>query len=134
MEIHLHHLDSVNWPELIRIICMRLVLNQRELADRCKVSAQAVSAWHCARRSPDTHARRMLLALVREAGIEVLESDTTTGGDASVAEQRGEWALDTGERGLAELARLYRGMSPARRRDLLEYARFKAQRREGKKA
>jgi len=133
MEIHLYQLDRVNWPELIRTMRVRLVLNQREIADRCEVSAQAVSAWHCGRRSPDTHARRMLLALAREAGIEVVEAEADAGGETFIAEQRAEWALDTGERGLAELVRLYREMSPARRRELLEYAQFKTQRRKGKK-
>ena len=124
MEIKLNQLNSLDWGLLIDEIQVRLILTQREIADRCKVSAQAVSAWRLGHRVPDMHGRRCLVSLAREAGIQVhLGSKTPLPENLEIAEEPANWTPSE-KAGVKEMLDLIKEMPPATREKALSYLRF----------
>ena len=112
--------------EVLREIRRRLLLSQAEIAERCGVSQQAVSAWKRGRRQPALYGRRALLKLLAEAGVEPRYQEEDDGQEGSAVEGRVEWG--SGSADLRELVRVYGSLPPAARKEVLAFSRFKAAR------
>jgi transcriptional regulator with XRE-family HTH domain len=126
--------STVDWGKVVLAILDRLLLTQAELAARCKVAQQTVSGWKTGARTPGRYAQRQLVQLAREAGLSA--SNIPYSGAAApilnVAEQlpaktaagkNADAALKT------EWLRLLEALPEAERQELLDYARFKANRK-----
>ena len=126
--------STVDWGKVVLAILDRLLLTQAELAARCKVAQQTVSGWKTGARTPGRYAQRQLVQLAREAGLP--EPNIPYPGAAvpilNVAEQLpakpaaskgADAALKT------EWLRLLEALPEPERQELLDYARFKANRK-----
>ncbi|MEI8078704.1 MAG: hypothetical protein WCH61_03625 [bacterium] len=128
--------STVDWGKVVLAILDRLLLTQAELAARCKVAQQTVSGWKTGARMPGRYAQRQLVQLARE--VELPEPNIPCPGTAApvlgIAEQSpakpttGKSA-DTAQK--AEWLRLLETLPEAERQELLDYARFKANRKRG---
>jgi transcriptional regulator with XRE-family HTH domain len=104
-----------DWSALVTRIQERMFLSQLDIADRCGVARQTVSAWMNNRRAPGLYAKRALLELAAEAGV-LDESEAPTG---IMPGERDEL------RDARQLHTLLKQMSPESREEVLEFARFK---------
>ena len=59
----------LNWCCLVDDLQRILVMNQTQLAEKCKVTQQSVSNWKTGLRSPGVYARSVLRDLCKEAKI-----------------------------------------------------------------
>lgn len=130
----------VDWAGVVGAILERLLLTQSELAERCKVAQQTVSAWKTNDRVPGRYAQRVLVQLAREAGYAKIGTwfPVAPGAVRGVAEARGEWNTQPSaasqknapdaEVERKELLRLFDKLSDAERREVLDYVRFKVTR------
>ena len=60
---------ATDWAAVVQAIAARLCLSQAELAERCDVARQTVSAWQHGKRVPGFYARRKLQELAAMAGL-----------------------------------------------------------------
>jgi transcriptional regulator with XRE-family HTH domain len=81
-------MQSIDWAKLIMAILDRLVISQGELAKRCRVAQQTVSTWKKGKNPPGVSARRRLMQLAGEAGINLVYFASTP----DYLEQAGEAA------------------------------------------
>ena len=112
---------EADWAALVQRIQKRMYLSQLDIATRCRVARQTVSAWLHHRRSPGLYAKRALLALAAEAGV---LDETVATGDGSTARR------DDGS-DARQLQILMDQLSPEARREVLEFARFRVLRERG---
>jgi transcriptional regulator with XRE-family HTH domain len=96
--------DGAEWLALLVRIHEQLCLSQLEIAARCGVARQTVSAWMHGRRTPSMICRRKLMLLAAEQGIP---------GRDGVARDAGS------------LAALLERLPEEARREVLDFARFK---------
>ena len=68
MEIKMKYLD---WGSLTDDLLEILVINQTQLAEKCKVTQQSVSNWKTGVRSPGVYARHVLRELTEEANLNI---------------------------------------------------------------
>ena len=61
----------LNWGSLTDDLLEVLVMNQTQLADKCKVTQQSVSNWKTGVRSPGVYARHVLRELANDAKLNV---------------------------------------------------------------
>jgi transcriptional regulator with XRE-family HTH domain len=106
---------EADWAALVQRIQKRMYLSQLDIATRCRVARQTVSAWLHHRRSPGLYAKRALLALAAEAGV---LDETVATGDGSTARR------DDGS-DARQLQILMDQLSPEARREVLEFARVR---------
>ena len=104
-----------DWSALVTRIQERMFLSQLDIADRCGVARQTVSAWMNNRRAPGLYAKRALLELAAEAGV-LDESEAPTG---TVPGDRDEL------HDARQLHTLLKQMSEQAREEVLDFARFK---------
>jgi len=104
-----------DWSALVTRIQERMFLSQLDIADRCGVARQTVSAWMNNRRAPGLYAKRALLELAAEAGV-LDESEAPTG---TVPGNRDEL------HDARQLHTLLKQMSEQAREEVLDFARFK---------
>jgi len=104
-----------DWSKLVVRIQERMFLSQLDIADRCGVARQTVSAWTNNRRGPGLFAKRALLELAAEAGV-------LDAAEAPAGVMPGE---HDELRDARQLHTLLKQMSPESRDEVLEYARFK---------
>ncbi len=127
--------DKVDWAGVVNAILDRLLLTQTELAERCKVAQQTVSGWKTGVRTPGRYAQRQLVQLAHEAGLPELPYAMFPVRIAGIAEQLSTGKPAAGKGGesaqKAEWVRLLETLPESERRELLEYARFKANRKHG---
>lgn len=128
--------NTVDWAGVVTAVLDRLLLTQTELAERCKVAQQTVSGWKTGARMPGRYAQRRLVELAREAGLPelALPYPNAAPADLGIADQAAakQEAGKGGDAALkAEWARVLAALSEAERRELLDYARFKAGRKRG---
>ncbi|OGV66935.1 MAG: hypothetical protein A3K19_03640 [Lentisphaerae bacterium RIFOXYB12_FULL_65_16] len=138
--------ESIDWGGVVNAILDRLLLTQGELAERCGVSQQTVSAWKTGGRSPGRSAQRRLSQLTQDIGEPERDRwfPTLPTPVLAIGETRGEWKTTSSpaepkdHRGARrggedptkqELLRLFETLSDAERRDVLDYLRFKTARR-----
>ena len=119
-------MQAMDWPALVKAITGRLMISQVELAERCGVAQQTVSAWKRGRRVPSLYARRKLRDLATEAGVPFPASEATgmPASDMESAEAAGEWPVASPV--LRELIAVARKLPDAVLREVLDFARFKA--------
>ena len=114
-----HHSETTtDWAALVARVQERLYLSQLEIAARCGVARQTMSAWMHGRRVPGLFAKRTLLSLAAEAGVldtKELPGEPPEAGAGGGAEFR-------------QLRALLGQISPESRREVLEFARFKLMR------
>jgi transcriptional regulator with XRE-family HTH domain len=104
-----------DWSALVTRIQERMFLSQLDIADRCGVARQTVSAWMNNRRAPGLYAKRALLELAAEAGV-LDEAEAPTG---TVPGDRDEL------HDARQLHTLLKQMSEQAREEILDFARFK---------
>ena len=104
-----------DWSRLVTRIQERMFLSQLDIADRCGVARQTVSAWTNHRRGPGLYAKRALLELAAEAGV-LDESEAPAGVMPGEHDE-----LKTAR----QLQTLLKQMTPESREEVLEFARFK---------
>jgi transcriptional regulator with XRE-family HTH domain len=104
-----------DWSKLVVRIQERMFLSQLDIADRCGVARQTVSAWTNNRRGPGLYAKRALLELAAEAGV-LDESEAPAGVMPGEHDEL---------RDARQLHTLLKQMTPESREEVLEYARFK---------
>ena len=104
-----------DWSALVTRIQERMYLSQLDIADRCGVARQTVSAWMNKRRAPGLYAKRALLELAAEAGV-LDESEAPAGVMPGEHDE-----LKTAR----QLQTLLKQMTPESREEVLEFARFK---------
>ena len=104
-----------DWSALVTRIQERMFLSQLDIADRCGVARQTVSAWMNNRRAPGLYAKRALLELAAEAGV-LDEAEAPTG---TVPGDRDEL------HDARQLHTLLKQMSEQAREEVLDFARFK---------
>lgn len=128
--------STVDWAGVVAAVLDRLLLTQTELAERCKVAQQTVSGWKTGARTPGRYAQRRLVELAHEAGVPepnppyASEVAPALGSaDQSPAKPGTGKGADAALK--AEWVRLLEALSEAERRELLDYARFKAGRKRG---
>ncbi len=112
---------EADWAALVQRIQKRMYLSQLDIATRCRVARQTVSAWLHHRRSPGLYARRALLTLAAEAGV--LDESAEPGDESPARRDDGH---DT-----RQLLILMDQLSAEARREVLEFARFKIFRERG---
>lgn len=127
-----------DWGSLVTHIQERLYVSQLEIAERCGVARQTVSAWVHHRRQPGLYAKRELAVLAAEAGVlDLVASRDGAGGPSEGVGQRVVSRREqTGGRPGAipdarQLALLLEQLSPAAREEVLEFTRFKISRERG---
>lgn len=107
--------QGTDWAVLVQRIRERMYLSQVDIAARCGVARQSVSAWLHHRRAPGLYAKRALLLLAAEAGVL----------DEGEAPRDGYPARREGEPDALQLQVLMDQLSAEARREVLEFARFK---------
>ncbi len=122
----------VDWPILLQRIQELLYLSQQDIAGRCGVARQTVSAWLHRRREPGLYARRELTMLAAEAGVldEFFPASDKPGHEGTIEKTHDRVPPNTLPRGgeLAEARQLHlllQQLSPAAREEVLEFVRFK---------
>jgi transcriptional regulator with XRE-family HTH domain len=109
------HDGEPNWAALVRLVQDRMYLTQLEIARRCGIARQTVSAWVNGRRSPGLKAKRALLQLVAESDLVVRTAVS------SEREVPSSSMLDDAH----ELGLLMGELSPRARREVLDFVRLK---------
>lgn len=61
----------LNWSALTDDLLEVLVINQTQLAEKCKVTQQSVSNWKTGVRSPGVYARHVLRELCKDAKLDL---------------------------------------------------------------
>ena len=125
---------TADWSKVAAAILDRLLLTQAELAARCKVAQQTVSGWKTGVRTPGRYAQRQLVQLAREAGLPDLPyanfpAPVMSLAEAAPAKPVAGKGADAAQK--VEWVRLLETLPEAERRELLDYARFKANRIRG---
>ena len=115
---------AMDWAALVQAIAARLCLSQVELAERCDVARQTVSAWQRGKRVPGFYARRRLQELAAMAGLAVGGAPVPVEGGVVVAEGAGRWEVLSAP--LRELLTLAQTLSPEALREVTDFARYKA--------
>ena len=118
---------AMDWAALVQAIAARLCLSQVEVAERCDVARQTVSAWQHGKRVPGFYARRKLHELAAVAGLTVDVASVPAHGGMVVAETAGAWPVQSAP--LQELLALAQTLSPEALREVTDFARYKALRR-----
>jgi len=127
---------DIDWSGLVREIRSRLFITQVEIAARCGVAQQTVSAWKTGKRAPGMYARRKLLELGVEAGL-VLSQAEATPGTTTLLETRPAWKTSSGSMSVEvrDLLVMFDALSVEARKEVLEFVRYKLRReREGEGA
>ena len=107
-----------NWPALIRKIKDTLLLNQQGLAARCEVSIACVSHWENIPRAPGILAKRKLLEIAKQEGIDIGKYEiASTGHSITKCLEKGN------SKELCRLFELYRKMSRRSQFKLRRYAK-----------
>lgn len=132
--------DAIDWAILVQRIQERMYLAQQDIADRCGVARQTVSAWLHGRRKPGLYAKRELVMLAAEAGVLDEIFPVTEPGQADNArEAAGDWIFRSKSRtgrgneltAARQLRVLLKQLSADGREEVLEFARFKIFRERG---
>ena len=128
--------STVDWAGVVLAVLDRLLLTQTELAARCKVAQQTVSGWKTGTRTPGRYAQRQLVQLAREAGVSEpnIPYPGTMAPILGIAEQSPAKpaANKSADAALkAEWLRLLETLPEPERQELLDYARFKVNRKRG---
>ena len=64
-------MKNLDWGQLTDDLLETLVLNQRSLAEKCRVTQQSVSNWKTGIRNPGVYARHALRELAKEANLKI---------------------------------------------------------------
>jgi len=117
-----------DWSDLVKRIQARTYLSQKQIAERCKVARQTVSAWVHRRRKPGLYAKRELVILAAEGNIldDVIpsgEPDTVSPSSQPGHGQAGRQVSEPTDVG--QLGLLFTQLSPGSRKEVLEFAKFK---------
>ena len=64
-------MKNLDWGQLTDDLLETLVLNQRSLAEKCRVTQQSVSNWKTGIRNPGVYARHALRELSKEANLQL---------------------------------------------------------------
>lgn len=78
-------MKNIDWAKLVVAIMDRMIISQAELAKRCKVAQQTVSTWKKGTRTPNVYARRQLMTLSNEAGLNLIFFSRNSDGTAVAA-------------------------------------------------
>lgn len=114
---------EINWRDLVARILSSLMISQCELAQRCRVSPQAVSSWKNGVRTPSAFAKRRLLAVAADSE-DVLPLVKTAG------PRPGKTGGKRAEEQSRTLLDIFMGMSPEDCEELLAMANRKRFERE----
>ncbi len=110
-----------DWSGLITAMLDHLIITQIELAERCHVAQQTVSAWKTGRRRPGRFAQRQLMALAHEHGLMSLIAPPA---DSNVHESAPAYDLSSK---VLKMARLVETMPHDVQEEILHFVEFKKQ-------
>ena len=104
---------QVDWGAVVDYVMDDLFVNEKEVADLCEVTQQAVSLWRVKSRIPGNFPKKKLTELLRKNGIRL--AAFYIGGVPSTTDPEE-----------LELIDIYNSLPVASRQMLLEFARFQA--------
>jgi transcriptional regulator with XRE-family HTH domain len=111
---------NIDWARLVGAIMDRMIISQAELAKRCKVAQQTVSTWKKGTRTPNVYARRQLMTLSNEAGLNLIFFSRNSDGTAVAA------AGPQGSSAQAlEFVKFIEQLPPHMADEIIDYATFK---------
>ncbi|MFA6293214.1 MAG: hypothetical protein WC637_15620 [Victivallales bacterium] len=117
----------IDWNLLVMEMLEGMLLTEKELAKRCKVSQQCVSTWKIRTRKPGPYAKRKLAEIAREVKLDLNRYETDTTKDAIV-----KFLENNHTHELAEMFDLYRKISCEDKIKLLKYANTLAKKAQNK--
>ncbi len=117
-------MQSIDWTKLIVAILDRLVISQGELAGRCKVAQQTVSTWKKGKSPPGVSARRKLMQLANEAGLNLTYFTRTPSYMQTDKNNTYEHVSEL-SKDIMEFANLFQMLPAHIQEEIREFARFK---------